>query len=146
MDSGTLKLFGILVFMGILFAGITKYGTQRGMDGLNAYAEKAMNGEIDPEEQMKRIEEVWVPEPEPEPTNAPLYGLILMGGLIVVAAPLAMKKIWDAERAELEASRAAAVDAVRRQQAQKAQEQPQGDGTEGNYTSAPITRVNPNAD
>ncbi len=143
MDSGTLKLFGILVFMGIMFAGITKYVTQRGMDGLEDYADRAVAGEIDPEEQLKRIEEIWVPPPPPpEPTNAPLYALIGFGGLLVVAAPLAFRKIQAMEAEELAKSRAAAVEVVKARQAEKkASEEREKD--EGQYTPAPVTRLPP---
>ena len=98
MDSGTMKILGIIVVMGLLTAVITKVLTQRSMDGINDYAERAQRGEIDPQEQLERIEEVWSPK-EPEPANPLVYAAVGLGTIVLVGGPLGFK-IYQASQAE----------------------------------------------
>lgn len=98
MDSGTMKILGIIVVMGLLAAVITRVVTQKSMDGINDYAERAQRGEIDPQEQLERIEEVWGPK-EPEPSNALLYGVVAIGGIVLLGAPVGFR-IYQASQAE----------------------------------------------
>ena len=107
MDSGTMKIFAIIVIMGLVIAGFTRYATQKGMDEVNAYAERAMEGDIDPEEQMKRIEEIWAPK-EPEPTNTVLYALIGGGILLLLAVPVGIRIMQAGEAEKRIAAEAAA--------------------------------------